>query len=189
MLKLMSSHCLIGSSWLCLRFILIASKFHHEKDRYAHSPDCSVVVLFPLLMQLYTNLTIPTTALLSWLLSFCAILVSTVYFAPAAGIEALFCCISCGLMMIEVGRRQWKIYKDSQRGLENSSDTKNGDGKLQSQADLLKVVIANFTHDLMTPIQALEMGIDTMQSVVSASARQNGVDDGKNRLNCQQRFH
>ena len=125
-----------------------------------------IVMICPLTLQHSPCCMSKKITALSWLISFVMIVAVSLMSRSHDGdlLPLYSCCV--GLTMYNAERILTLSILRTLFSSESCSLNPE-DQALVAQMNLLKVVITNFTHDLLTPIQALEMGVDTMYGLTS----------------------
>lgn len=129
-----------------------------------------IVLLCPIFLQTFGPKTSMRAYLVSFIISFTCILITT---SSLHNDDFVWLPLYSGLVGMSLlsthAEGIYSLFRDSKIGTEMDSkysanrDEESGE-VMKYQTDILKQIITNIIHDLLTPIQALEMGLDTMNS-------------------------
>lgn len=116
----------------------------------------------------------PESVAITWIISLFSIVIAVSISAADQVVWFPLYSVFIGLALYDAfGRSHTELTSSSS----SSSSTKESNrdhtmsiSKVEAQTEILKQIIANVTHDLLTPLQALEMGIETMQSIVTPTS-------------------
>lgn len=139
--------------------------------------DAKVIsIIGPVFLQVVIKVTNANVLLLGWGTTFASLILSAIFCPKSINCLDPVYAVIVGVVMLEFDglmREMWSSTHVSISNKENSLQrTIAGFAiKEKEQASLMKKIITNVTHDLLTPIQALEMGVDAIYDV-------SAVDDG-----------
>lgn len=134
-----------------------------------------IVLLSPVLYSVVFGTLCPRVLFVSWSLSFSSLVIS----ASLSQAESLFIypffSVVVGWILYESRKFLYFILKYNHQYYEirhSSRSDSRSNTKLCKQMNILKQLIGNVIHDILTPMQALEIGVDTLHSMLVALGAQ-----------------
>lgn len=151
------------------RMLVWAPKLCNPEAGRLSQTDAAVVLMAPLMIQTFAKCPHRLSVFIAWCCSFVAVLAIIIIDSK------VFCCgtnlvfvFAIGCVLYEIERREIVLYLQSRKihlteAVASSRMIETQKSALQ--ATILRQVVANISHDLLSPIQALDMGFESLTQI------------------------
>jgi CheY-like chemotaxis protein/signal transduction histidine kinase len=129
--------------------------------------DILICTMTPIMLQTFAKCPHQIAILLSWLSCITFIVIAIVVSGSPTYIRMLVM-IAMGFVLYEIERRELDLYVQSRKIHRTevvASVRMLQTQKSNIQATILRQVVANISHDLLSPIQALDMGFESLGNI------------------------